>query len=83
MDYLKPGRSPAETAVILNVKESTLAAWRSLGRGPRFRKNGRHIEYPDEAIREHQEAHTFTPELAEVRRQRKAMATEAKQQTAA
>ena len=68
------GRSEAETAEILGVKISTLRAWRCLGRGPRYRKNGRRVDYPDEFIREFQDAGVRTPEAADARRQRHALA---------
>ena len=48
------GRTEAETAEILHVKVETLAAWRSRGVGPKYRKIGKVIDYPDEFIREYQ-----------------------------
>ena len=67
------GLSPEETAKILKVKPETLAAWRSQGRGPRFRKPGRAVEYTRRFIREYQESRTFTPEPAAARRLRRAL----------
>jgi hypothetical protein len=69
------GISPAATAAILNVKEETLATWRSQGKGPRYRKSGRSIEYTPRFIREYQQACERTPEPARVRRERRAMAS--------
>jgi hypothetical protein len=69
------GISPAKTAAILNVEEETLATWRSQGRGPRYRKIGRNVEYTPRFIREFQQASERTPESASVRRQRRAMAS--------
>lgn len=65
------GLSEEATAEILTVKRETLATWRSKGRGPKYRKNGRRIEYTPRFIREYQEACVRTPEPAAVRRQRR------------
>jgi hypothetical protein len=69
------GISESKTAKILNVKVPTLATWRSLGKGPRFRKIGRRIEYTPRFIREYQAASERTPESAATRRQRHSAAT--------
>lgn len=69
------GVSPAKTAAILNVKEETLATWRSQGRGPRYRKYGRSIEYTARFIREFQQASIREPEPAAARRHRRAEAS--------
>jgi hypothetical protein len=39
------GLSNDETAAILRVTPETLTTWRSKGRGPRYRKSGRVVEY--------------------------------------
>jgi hypothetical protein len=65
------GIDEAQTAAILHVKVETLATWRSQGRGPRFRKTGRRIEYTPKFIREFQASCERTPEPASVRRQRR------------
>ena len=39
------GVSEEKTAEILDVVPGTLATWRSQGKGPKFRKIGRRIEY--------------------------------------
>jgi hypothetical protein len=70
------GISPEDTAKILNVTVATLATWRSQGRGPRFRKPGRAVEYTPRFIREYQQSRTFTPEPASARRLRRALAAE-------
>jgi hypothetical protein len=62
----------AEAAKILGVKPETLAQWRWQGRGPRFRKVGRTIQYTPRFIKEYQAACVRTPEPASVRRQRRA-----------
>jgi hypothetical protein len=73
------GLSEEEAAPILGVTVATLRCWRSLGRGPRYRKTGKHIEYTPRFIKEYQQTSTRTPEPASVRRQRRALP---KQQTA-
>jgi hypothetical protein len=73
-DWLDPddvGVSPAETAKILNVEKTTLAAWRSQGRGPRYRKSGRVVEYTPKFIREFQQSCVREPEPAAVRRRQR------------
>jgi hypothetical protein len=77
MSSITRGRTEAETAGILHVKVETLAAWRSRGVGPRYRKYGKVIDYPDEFIAEYQDSCVRTPEPAPVRRQRRALAAEA------
>jgi hypothetical protein len=66
------GLSENETAEILGVKPETLATWRSKGRGPKFRKNGRRVEYPVKFVRAYQQDCERTPEPAAIRRQRRA-----------
>jgi len=36
-----------EAAAILQVSPGTLEVWRSLGKGPRYRKHGRRVVYDD------------------------------------
>jgi transposase-like protein len=67
------GLTNEETATILGVKPETLATWRSQGRGPRFRKTGRRVEYTPKFIKEYQAACIRTPEAAAARRQRSAL----------
>jgi hypothetical protein len=69
------GISDDETAKILKKKPATLATWRSQGKGPRFRKVGRHVEYTPRFIREYQESCVRAPEPAAARRQRRATKT--------
>jgi hypothetical protein len=64
------GMSETETAEILKVKATTLATWRTLGKGPRYRKSGRRVEYTPRFIREYQESCTRSPEPAAARRRR-------------
>jgi hypothetical protein len=71
-----------EAAPLLGVKASSLPAWRSQGRGPRFIKDGRLVRYTPRLIREYLAGCVRTPEPAAVRRQRKALAAEANQSTA-
>jgi hypothetical protein len=66
------GISEERTAEILSVEPRTLATWRSKGRGPRYRKSGKHVEYTPRFIREYQESCVRAPEPAAVRRQRRA-----------
>ena len=68
------GIPETRAAAILGVKPGTLATWRSQGRGPRFRKSGRRIEYTPRFLKEFQASCVRTPEPAEVRRQRRALA---------
>ena len=77
LDFDDIGITPEETAQILKVKVATLATWRSQGRGPRFRKPGRAVEYTPRFIREYQESRTFTPISAAERRRERALAAEA------
>lgn len=65
------GLSEEQTAKILSVEPPTLATWRSKGRGPKYRKNGRRVEYTPRFIREYQESCVRTPEPAAARRQRR------------
>jgi hypothetical protein len=67
------GVSEGETAEILGVKPETLATWRSQGRGPKFRKTGRRVEYTPRFIKEYQRGCERSPESASVRRQRRAI----------
>jgi hypothetical protein len=68
-----------EAGSILRKKPATLAAWRSLGKGPRYVKDGRHVHYTPRFLKEYLAAHVQTPEPAAVRRQRRALAAEAAQ----
>ncbi len=43
---------PEETAAQMRLSIGTLAKWRVLGRGPRFRKLGRRVVYATSDIRE-------------------------------
>jgi hypothetical protein len=67
------GLSNEETAAILNIKPATLTTWRSQGRGPRYRKSGRNVEYTRRFIKEYQHGCERTPESAAVRRQQRAL----------
>jgi hypothetical protein len=67
------GVSEEQTAGILGVTLGTLATWRSKGRGPKYRKTGRKVEYTPKFIREFQQSCVRTPEPAKVRRQRRAL----------
>ena len=77
MSSIIHGHTEEETAEILHVKVMTLATWRSKGVGPKYRKIGKVIDYPDEFIAEYQDSCVRTPEPAPVRRQRRALAAEA------
>jgi hypothetical protein len=73
MSSITRGRTEAETAGILHVKVETLAAWRSRGVGPRYRKYGKVIDYPDEFIAEgflrpHARAGASSPSAPRARR---------------
>lgn len=37
--------TPPEVATYLGIPEWTLTHWRSRGKGPRYRKVGRHVRY--------------------------------------
>jgi hypothetical protein len=65
------GISNERTAEILGLRPQTLATWRSKGRGPKFRKSGRRVEYTPRFIREYQQSCVRAPEPATVRRQRR------------
>jgi hypothetical protein len=67
------GLSDKQTAGILGVRPETLATWRSKGRGPKYRKTGRRVEYPVRFVKEFQQACIRTPESATARRQRRAL----------
>jgi hypothetical protein len=67
------GLSDQETAPLLDVTPETLATWRSQGRGPRYRKDGRAVRYTPRFIREYLNSIVRTPESAKVRRQRRAL----------
>jgi hypothetical protein len=56
------GLSDKRTAEILGVLPETLATWRSQGRGPRYRKSGRRVEYTPRFIKEYQQTCVRTPE---------------------
>jgi hypothetical protein len=68
-----------EAAPLIGVKPMTLATMRSQGRGPRYYKDGRLVRYTPRFIKEYLATCIRTPEAANVRRQRKALATEAAQ----
>jgi hypothetical protein len=70
------GVSEEKTAEILDVVPGTLATWRSQGKGPKFRKIGRRIEYTPRFIKEYQHSCVCSPEPAATRRQRRAAASE-------
>jgi hypothetical protein len=67
------GLSDQETAPLLGVKPETLPTWRSQGKGPRYRKDGRAVRYTPRFIREYLNSIVRTPESAKVRRQRHAL----------
>jgi hypothetical protein len=77
------GLSNEEAAAILHVKPETLTTWRSQGRGPRYRKSGRRVEYTPRFIKEYQRRCERTPESAAVRRQQRALAIGKQAQTSA
>jgi transposase-like protein len=66
------GVSEEDTAKILDVEPGTLATWRSQGKGPKFRKIGRRIEYTPRFIKEYQRSCVRSPESAATRRQQRA-----------
>jgi hypothetical protein len=68
------GVSNEEAAAILHVKPETLTTWRSQGRGPRYRKSGRRVEYTPKFLKEYQRNCERLPESAALRRQRRALA---------
>jgi hypothetical protein len=70
------GVSEEDTAKILGVEPGTLATWRSQGKGPKFRKTGRRVEYTPRFIKEYQRSCVCSPEPAATRRQRRAAASE-------
>ncbi len=37
--------SEAKTSELFEIPQSTLRCWRSLGRGPKYYKAGRHVKY--------------------------------------
>ena len=45
--------TPTEAAQYLKVPASTMAFWRSSGKGPKFLKVGRHVRYTAEAVEEY------------------------------
>jgi hypothetical protein len=78
-DIFDPDDRPladAEAAALLGVKPGTLPTWRSLGRGPRYYKDGRLVRYTPRLIREYLASCIVTPEPASVRRERRARAAE-------
>jgi hypothetical protein len=77
MDDIDEGLSDEESAPLLGVKPSTLPTWRSLGRGPRYRK-GHPRPYTRELIAEYLASITVKPEPASVRRQRAALSKQFK-----
>jgi hypothetical protein len=68
------GHPPTWAAEELHVTVETLATWRSQGKGPKFRKLGRYVEYTPRHIKEFKDACVRTPEPAAARRQRSAIA---------
>jgi hypothetical protein len=78
-DVFEPDDRPltdADTASALGVKPATLAAWRALGKGPRYFKDGRRVFYTPRFLKDYLAARVQTPEPASVRRQRRALAAE-------
>jgi hypothetical protein len=65
--------SEEKTAQFLNVTLNTLRSWRSLGRGPRYRKRGRTIEYTPRLIKEYLATRVFSPTSAKARKAQKAL----------
>ena len=63
------GIDEAQTAAALKVKPATLATWRSQGRGPKYRKAGRRVEYTPRFIKEFLNANVCVPTSAKSRRQ--------------
>lgn len=45
---LKSGEllTPSEAALLLKVAKNTLANWRSMGKGPKWKKAGGSVRYP-------------------------------------
>jgi predicted DNA-binding transcriptional regulator AlpA len=68
-----------EAAPLLGLKPMTLATLRSQGRGPKYYKDGRLVRYTPRLIREYLETRLRTPESADTRRRRKALAAEVAQ----
>ena len=75
--------TPRETAPILHKTETTLAADRANGKGPKYRKAGRVILYPGSELLKYLEDCLVTPTPASERRRQSALAAEAKQASAA
>jgi hypothetical protein len=79
-DIFDPDNRPIddeEAGPLLGVKPTSLPAWRSQGKGPRYYKTGRTVRYTPRLIREYLESRVRVPEPASVRRQRRALAAEA------
>jgi hypothetical protein len=70
LDPLDVGMSEDQAAQILKKKPKTLTVWRSRGKGPRYRKSGRTVEYTPRFLKEFLESGVRTPEPASVRRGR-------------
>jgi hypothetical protein len=66
----------AEAGRILGVRPSTLATWRSQGKGPRYRKPGRRPEYTPRFLRDYLKSRERDPESAEARRRQRALAVD-------
>lgn len=69
------GVSEEDTAKILGVEVGTLRTWRTQGRGPRFRKPGRKVQYTLRFIKEYLAARTHNPSSAKARRAQRAAAS--------
>ena len=65
-----------EAAEALGVTPGTMKLWRSKGRGPRYRRVGKRVTYTLRTLKEFREAQIRIPELAEVRKARRAAAME-------
>jgi hypothetical protein len=68
-----------EAAPLIGVKASSLPTLRSMGRGPKYFKDGRIVRYTLRHIKEYRAKCVHTPEPASVRRQRKALVAETSQ----
>jgi hypothetical protein len=60
--------SEEDTAKVLRVTPGTLATWRALGKGPKYRKpSDKTVEYTPRFIKEYLAERTQTPTSAKVR----------------
>jgi hypothetical protein len=67
------GVPPEKTAKIFHVQVETLASWRSKGKGPRYRKAARYVDYRAGDLKAYLHASVREPEDASLRRQRRAL----------